>query len=111
MVPPNPSSVTTSLRMVTNQREVYSKLGIWKLHITHKTNTTTMTMDGHLSPLGGCSANPRIVTYQPKDGHLVWPCLALFDTIWPGLPMFGPIWQCLVPFGPDGPCLALFDPV
>ena len=41
----------TNPRMVTHQKEVYFKLEIWQLNITHKTNTR-----GHL---------PWMVTYDP----------------------------------------------
>ena len=75
-------------------------------------------MDGHLPSLGGSPANPRMVTHQPKIGHLVWPFLGLFDTIWPGLPMFGNFCSGLSSIGPIlpyvlpsvRPCLALFGP-
>ena len=69
----------------------------------------------------GCPPTiPRMVSREPKDGHLVWPCLAPFDTIGPGFPMFGPswprsapfgfVWPRLAPFGPVWPCLAFLTP-
>ena len=52
----------TNPRMVTLQKEVYYRLGIWHLDLTHK-----------LRPGDNCQswspAIPRMVTNQPKDGH------------------------------------------
>ena len=51
------------LRMVTHQREVYYKLRIWHLDLAHK-----------LRPGDNCQGwSPiilRMVTNKPKDGHL-----------------------------------------
>ena len=53
---------TTNPRMVTHLKEVYYRLRILNLDLTHKTN-----------PIDNClewSPNiPRMVTHQPKDGH------------------------------------------
>ena len=45
----------TNLRMVTHQKEVYYRLGIWHLDLTHKTMTRWQL--------------PWMVTYHPLDGH------------------------------------------
>ena len=102
----------------------------WNLAITFYTSLTKLTPGDNChgwSPtiLRGSPANPRMVTHQIKDGHLVWPCLALIDTILPGFPMFGPVlalfgpvlapfgtvWPHLPPFCPILPHFALFGPV
>ena len=44
----------TNPRMVNNQKEVYYKLGIWHLDLTHKKKAIQL---------------PWMVTYHPKDGH------------------------------------------
>ena len=44
----------TNPRMVTNQKEVYYKLGIWHLDLTHKKKAIQL---------------PWMVTYHPKDVH------------------------------------------
>ena len=52
----------TNLRMVTHQKDVYCRLGIWHLDLTQKTKTR-----GQL---------PGMVTYHPGDGHpptQAWP--------------------------------------
>ena len=48
--PPTQEWSPTNLRMVTHQKEVYYRLGIWHLHITHKTR---LALFGPLLP---CSA-------------------------------------------------------
>ena len=52
----------TNQRMVTHLKEVYYRLRILNLDLTHKTD-----------PIDNClewSPNiPRMVTHQPKDGH------------------------------------------
>ena len=44
----------TNPRMVNNQKEVYYKLGIWHLDLTHKKKAIQL---------------PWMVTYHPKDVH------------------------------------------
>ena len=44
----------TNPRMVTHQKEVHYRLGIWQLNFTDK---KTPAMDGHLPSLGGLPAN------------------------------------------------------
>ena len=47
--PPTQGGSLTNPRMITHQKELYFRLGIWHLDFTHKTK--------------------RRVTHQPKDGH------------------------------------------
>ena len=50
--------------MVTHQKEVYYRLRIWHLDLTHKTKTRP---DDNL--YGWSPTIPRMVTHHPKDGH------------------------------------------
>ena len=45
----------TKQGMVTHQEEVYCRIGIWHLNLTHKTNIRWQL--------------PWMVTHHPKDGH------------------------------------------
>ena len=88
----------TNPRMVTHQKEVYYRLGIWQLNFTCKKNT--------------CWQLPWMVTYHPLEGYpptMGWsPRLAPFGPIWPRLVPFGPVWPHFGTFGPVWPCLAPF---
>ena len=53
----------TNPRMVTHQKEVYKREGIWHLDLTYK-----ITLGDDCN--GGSPTIPRRVTHQPKDGHL-----------------------------------------
>ena len=61
---------------------------------TQNQHQVRTAMDGHLSFLGGCPANPRMVTsFGPDRPHLTpfgpgFPCLALFGAVWPRLATF-----------------------
>ena len=50
--------------MVTQQKEVYYRFGIWNLDLPYKTKITAMV--SHLPSLGWLPSNPRMVTHQ-KD--------------------------------------------
>ena len=56
--------------MVTHQKDVYYRHGIWHLHFTLKTNTWWQLpwMVTH-HPSEGHPPNPWTVTHHPKDGH------------------------------------------
>ena len=56
-----PSMVTINPRMVTHQKEVNYRLGIWHLDLSHKTKTA---MDGYLSIQIQSPNNPRMLTNQ-----------------------------------------------
>ena len=70
----------TNPRMVTHQKEVYYRLKIWQLNLTHRKTSSD-------SCHGWSPTILRRVTRQPWDGHppiQEWsPCLAPFDTTWP----------------------------
>ena len=104
--------------MVTHQKEVHYRLGIWQLHFTHKTTTvdTRQPKDGH-PPEGSVlhTWSPWRVTCQPMDGFSptqgwlprftllgpIWHHLAWVAHVWPHLALFGPIWSHLALFGPS----------
>ena len=76
--------------MVTNQKEMYYRYGIWQLNITTKLKPGD---NFHVwSP-----TIPRRVYPQPMDGRHQ-PSLALLGPIWTGLPMFGLVWLGLTSF-------------
>ena len=50
--------------MVTHQKEVYYRLGIWHL----EQHQVTTAMDGHLPSLGWSPTNSRMVTHK-KEVH------------------------------------------
>ena len=67
---PCPGWSPTNQRMVTHQKEVCYRLGIWHFDLTHK-----------LRPVDNCQeCSPttlRMVTHQPKDGHPPEGCMLL----------------------------------
>ena len=64
--PPSLGGSPNNPMMVTHQKEVYYRLGIWHLHITYKTNTRWQL--------------PWMITYHSLDGHP--PTLGWLPTKW-----------------------------
>ena len=60
--------------LVTHQKEVYYRHGIWHLNLTKFTNESQVTtsMDGHLLSLGWSPTNPRMVTNQKEVYYRLW---------------------------------------
>ena len=93
--PPTQGWSPTNLRMVTNQKEVYYRLWILKLHITHKTNTRWQLP--WMVTYHSCEGHPQTQGWSPTNPRMVIP--------------FGPAWPYLTPFGLGCPCLAPLGPV
>ena len=75
--PPTKGWSPTKQGMVTHQKEVYLRLGIWHLDFTFKTNIRLQLpclvphnpQDGHPLLQGWSSTIQNMVTNLPKGGH------------------------------------------